>query len=205
MTLTIIEPATSTRLTTLASAKAELQVTDSADDAYLEMLIDQASDAVRSWCQRTFAAETVRETLYLSACTTALMLVRWPITTVVSVEINGEAEDPANIEIEGAGFLRRLADGRLVSWPAGRIVVEYQAGYVLPGEDNRTLPNDVERAALMIVRSTWFARDRDPMLRSTSEDIPGVLSRESAYQVATSGALPSDVEALLTNYRQVAI
>ncbi len=201
MALTITEPATATRLTTLAAAKVELQVTDGADDAYLAMLIDQASDAVRSWCQRTFAAETVRETIHLSACTTALMLARWPIITVVSVEIDGTAEDSANVEIEDAGFLHRLADSRLVSWPAGRIVVEYQAGYVLPGASGRTLPNDVERAALSLVKSSWFARTRDPMVRS--ETVEGAGSTD--YFSGTFSRLPPDVESLLSVYRNLTV
>jgi hypothetical protein len=205
MALTIIEAATEVRLTTLAAVKAELQVTKNTDDAYLNELIDQASDAVRSWCQRTFAAETVRETIHLSTCTTALMLSRWPITTIFSVEINGEAEDTANVETDEAGFLRRLTDGRLVFWPATRIVIQYRAGYVLPGQSGRTLPKAIERGVILTVKDAWHARERDPRLRSENEDIPGVMSRQAAYHVVRSWSLLPDVEALVSEYRQVAI
>jgi hypothetical protein len=34
-----------------------------------------------------------------------------------------------------------------VAWPAAKIVVAYAAGYVLPGDPQRNLPEDLERAA----------------------------------------------------------
>lgn len=200
MALTIIEAAGETKLTTLAAAKAELQVTSGADDAYLTTLIDQASDAVRSWCKRVFAVETVRESIYPDKPGTSLMLPRWPVVTIAGVTINGTAEDVANVEAEDSGHLFRIdASGCRMSWPSGRIVVEYRAGYVLPGRPGRTLPNDLERAALSLVKSNWFARTRDPMIRSETVDGAG----STDYFSGTASRLPPDVESLLSPYRNV--
>lgn len=200
MTLTIIEAADDKRLTTLPAVKAELQVTNGADDAYLAGLIDQASAAVASWCQRDFAAETVRETFRLAVPDTSIMLARWPVLSIVSITINGQAEDEANAEPETGGFLYRLNDdGNRVSWPSGRIVVEYRAGYVLPNEPGRTLPADIERAALSLVKAAWFARSRDPLIRS--ETVEGAGSTD--YFSGTVSRLPPDVESLLSPYRNL--
>ncbi|MBN9241906.1 MAG: phage head-tail connector protein [Mesorhizobium sp.] len=200
MTLTIIEAASDKRLTTLPTAKAELQVTSGADDAYITSLIDQASAAVLSWCQRAFAAETVRETFRLPAPDTSIMLARWPVLSAVSIEINGQTEDADNAEPEAGGFLYRLNDdGNRVSWPSGRIVIEYRAGFVLPNDPGRTLPADIERAALSLVKAGWFARSRDPLIRS--ETIEGAGSTD--YFSGTVSRLPPDVESLLSPYRNL--
>lgn len=200
MALTIIEAAAETKLTTIAAAKAELQVSSGADDAYLTTLIDQASDAVRSWCKRVFAVETVRESIYPDKPGKSLMLSRWPVVAITAVTINGVAEDVANVEAEDSGHLFRLdASGCRTSWPSGRIVVEYSAGYVLPGRPGRTLPNDIERAALSLVKGNWFARTRDPMIRS--ETVEGAGSTD--YFSGTVSRLPPDVESLLSPYRNV--
>lgn len=199
--LTIIAAAAETKLTTVAAARAELQVTSGADDAWLAQLIDQASDAVRSWCSRIFAVETVRESIYPDQPARSLMLARWPVVALTSLTINGTTEDVANVEAEDSGRLFRIdAGGYHTPWPSGRIVVEYSAGYVLPGLPARTLPNDIERAALSLVKASWFARTRDPLLRS--EEVPDVYS--AAWAVPSGrDALPPDVESLLSPYRNV--
>ncbi|MCO5132443.1 MAG: hypothetical protein M9932_18125 [Xanthobacteraceae bacterium] len=200
MALTIIEAAAETKLTTIAAAKAEMQLTSGADDAYLTTLIDQASDAVRSWCKRVFAIETVRESIYPDTPGKSLMLSRWPVVAIAAVTINGVVEDVANVEAEDSGHLFRLdASGCRASWPSGRIVVEYSGGYVLPGQPNRTLPNDIERAALSLVRGSWFARTRDPLIRS--EAVDGIGSTD--YFSGTVSRLPPDAESLLSPYRNV--
>ena len=46
-------------------------------------------------------------------------------------------------EIWNAGTLRRANADARVDWCADKIVVEYRAGYVLPGESDRTLPDEL--------------------------------------------------------------
>jgi hypothetical protein len=202
MALTIIEPAVETKLTTVAAVKAELQVSTGADDAYLTTLIDQASDAIRAWCKRAFAVETVREIIRPAAPGRPLMLSRWPVIEIISSTVNGTVEDVVNFEAEDSGQLLWLdSSGYRTSWPSGRIVVEYRAGYVLPGRPGRTLPNDIERAAISLVKGSWFARNRDPMIRS--ESVEGAGSTD--YFSGTVSRLPPDVESLLSPYRNVTL
>src|SRR5512132_4147159 len=88
--------------------------------------------------------------------------------------------------------------------PSQRSWLDYQAGYVLPGEPGRTLPDDIERAAIMLVKAAWFARTRDPLIRS--EDVSGITN--TTYWVGGFGngaSLPPDVEGLLAKHRQPVI
>lgn len=203
--LTIISPAESHRLTTLAAVKAELQVTGGTDDAYLSGLIDQASDMVQTWCSRTFALERVRETIDRRTGSESIMLSRFPVATIITATLGGQVIDPADIETEDGGFVYRLdGTGSRTGWQSGRFIIEYDAGFVLPDQPAPTLPKDIERAALTLVKGEWFARNRDPLIRS--EDVNGVSS--TTYWVGGFGAgasLPPDVEGLLAKHRQVLI
>lgn len=170
--LTVITPAASHDLTTVAAVKAELAVSGSGDDAWLADTITRASATVRRWCNRVFAAETVRETYRLARPVPELLLSRLPVVTIASVTVDGAAYASGSYEADvDAGVLRRLTErGRYQCWDAATTVVQYDAGYVLPGEPGRTLPEDVERATILLVKAGWHARIRDPMQRSTSVD-----------------------------------
>jgi hypothetical protein len=101
-----------------------------------------------------------------------------------------------------SGELWRLdgADHR-VAWPAAKIVVAYAAGYRLPGDPQRDLPEDLERACLETVKARWFARLRDPLAKS--EQVQGAASAN--YWVPSTGTddpgLPPSVVGLLQRYR----
>lgn len=204
--LTVTVAADHHRLATLAGIKAELQVTGGADDAFLSALIDRASATVRAWCSRTFALETLSETFRLSRPDDALLLSRWPVVAVTAIAEAGTTLSAADFETDtGKGLVYRLdgSDNRS-RWPAGKIVVEYQAGFILPGENGRTLPEDIEKAATLLVKADYFARSRDPLLKA--EDVSAVLS--TSYWVGgfgDGGSLPPDVEGLLSRYRQPAM
>lgn len=165
--LTVIASTEHRRLTTLARVKAELGITGGGDDAYLETLIDEVSAAIASWCRRTFARETVRQVFHVEGRAECLALARWPRIEIYAISIGDTSYTPAEFEADEAGLLYRLdASGNHRDWSRGRVTIEYSGGYVLPGDEDRDLPEDIERAALMLVRSDWFARERDPSLRS---------------------------------------
>jgi hypothetical protein len=204
--LDVITAATDRKLTTVAAVKADLGIVGTDQDARLGGLIDQYSAAIVGWCDRPFALETVRETLFERCATNGLMLARWPIVAVAAVSIEGIALDPADfIADKVAGILyRRGTTIRGEFWPAGESIVEYQSGYVLPSETERTLPHDVERAAIMLVKNAFFAVARDPAVRS--EDIEGVGT--TTWFAASGSAIdgmPLEVQGLLASYRRQGI
>lgn len=199
--LTVITPATSTALTTVARASAVLDLA-AGDAALLSIVIPQASQMVVDHCRRLFAQETVREVLREPACG-GVLLARAPVTAFVSVTHGDTVLTTADWEYDAArGVLRQLSGQFLGSWSAAPLTVEYTAGYTLPADTGSwTLPPAVERAAMLIIAAILANRDRDPMLRS--EEIPGV--RSVSYWVRESQALPSlEAETLLEPYRRIA-
>jgi hypothetical protein len=204
--LDVITAATDHKLTTVAAVKADLGIVGTDQDVRIGGLIDQYSAAIVGWCDRPFALETVRETLFERCASNGLMLSRWPIVAVSAVSIDGSALDPADfIADKVTGILyRRGTTFRGEFWPAGETIVEYQSGYILPGEASRTLPHDVERAAIMLVKGAYFGLGRDPALRS--EDVEGVGT--STWFAASGSAIdgmPLEVQGLLAGYRRQVI
>jgi uncharacterized phiE125 gp8 family phage protein len=197
--LTVIDHADTHRLITLASIKSELQVSGGADDAFLTSLIDQASATAESWCRRTFAEETVSETFYLDRPVSPIELTRYPVTEIAPVTVAGTVLDPAVYEVEeDTGWLYRLdASGGRCARFCGRVVVEYTGGYILPDAPQPTLPHDISRAAALLVKGAYFARTRDPAIRSESVEGAGSFG----YFSGAAGDLPPEVEALLRQYR----
>jgi hypothetical protein len=204
--LTIITPAAARALTTVDATKAELRETGAGDDGWFALSIDRATAAIEHWCRRSFAAETVRESVWLTGPAESVSLSRWPVLSVASLLEGGAPLPPDAFEVDGAaGLAYRLTgpDTRRM-WRAGRIVATYTAGYVLPGDPGRTLPEDLERAAIMLVRNWWYDRDRDPLVKAEQTDSIG---RTEYWVGAPAGGatLPPEVEGLLQPYRQIPV
>lgn len=195
MTISVIEPAQNARLTTVAAVRALGGSNLPTDDAVIEGLIDQASAAIVSQCGRSFARERISET-FRGAQSSVLMLSRWPVAEIVAVNAAAGPIAPDGYELDlPGGLLFRIIGGRAVVWPSSLVTVEYVAGYVLPGATGATLPEDVERAAVLMVRNAWIARGQDPFLRG--EDVAGIGSR--TYGIPT--AFPAEVSDLLAPWR----
>jgi hypothetical protein len=83
--------------------------------------------------------------------------------------------------------------GRLRAWSRPATIV-YSAGYA-------AIPDDLQEAVILLAKTRWFARARDPMVRS--ENVSGVY--EAAYWLGTGiggqGDLPIDVAEKLERYR----
>lgn len=204
MSVTVVEKAAHHRLTTVEAVKSEAEITDCAADVFLGDLIDQASAVIVNHCGRPFAIETVREAIELPCPSPSILPARWPFTELVSLKNNGQTIAVDGTETDDAGLVYRLdGAGDRIDWPRGYLLITYRAGYVVPGQPARTLPHDVERACLSLVKGAWFARGRDPLIRS--EDVDGVLA--TAYQVGgfSGSSLPPDVEGLLSNHRSYQI
>lgn len=79
-------------------------------------------------------------------------------------------------------------------WNALPIWIEYQAGY-------EEIPDDLSDATMQLIKARWFARTRDPGLRS--ENIAGAY--EAAYWFGSGpgseGDLPPNIMAMLDRYR----
>jgi hypothetical protein len=73
------------------------------------------------------------------------------------------------------GQLTRIdLDGYARKWPGLPLTVQYQAGFT-------TIPPPLQDCAIQLVKARWFARQRDPNVKS--ENIEGVYS--ASYQFGT--------------------
>jgi hypothetical protein len=95
------------------------------------------------------------------------------------------------------GELTRLsAAGLARSWGTVPVAALYPAGFTAS-----TLPPDVSDALILLVKARWFARNRDPLLRSAN--VEGVLAQTWALGAGLGAEtdFPPDVQAKLERYR----
>ena len=202
--LTVLTPASSRALTTLANVKDEIDVTVDDSDARLERWIAEESERIETYLGRVLAQEVVQETFrlhdranWLTGARDSLRLARRPVAAIASVEVDGVALATDDYELDAAaGLLYRLCGHRRVRWFGCTVVVRYTAGYA----SISALPRPIEAACLGLIRHRWAARGRDPMLRSLA--IPGVATEQ--YWVGTTGEdgdMPPEISALLDPFR----
>ncbi|KQO87333.1 hypothetical protein ASF33_02365 [Methylobacterium sp. Leaf92] len=224
MSVTVITAAKVRDLTTAANVRADLGLPAGAPaDDQIKRFIAQASASAASFCRRTFGRETVRERFEIDwrrRCdddAEGLLLSRAPAVQIVSVKVDGLTLAPSAYELTeqpaypvSLFYLRHLVDGEARAWIGRAVTVEYEAGWLLPGEsrgDPATttapdLPADVERAVIQLVGAAASASGRDMMVKS--EDVEGVGSR-SFYVQGSAASLPHpEAEATLAQYRRMA-
>jgi hypothetical protein len=195
--LTILSAAVSQDLTTLAAARTECGLTDTSDDAILLPLIRQASAACARYCGRPhFGREHYEQTENTSRSSGALILERDLEPTVVSVMAAGAAVSASDYELQAGGVLRRVgAHCYSWAWPVP-VVVNYYAGFTLL----TTLPDDIERACLTVLRGWYYARRRDPTIRTIASEGIGM----TAFAAPTSGdGFSAEAAAMLEPWRRL--
>lgn len=221
--LIVQTPAAKTDLTTLAAVKAELGLTDGKDNEWLSLQIQVASQVAVNYLNIveaddstvTLGQETLVETYrvhhsrYLSRRldserTEYLLLSRRPVTSIASVVQDGVTLDPTEYEVDGTGALKHLSSDRPTDWNGNKVIVTYTAGWLLPGQQGRNLPPDIESATIGLVKAAWYARKRDPNLKS--QNIPGVIDEAFFFRSPEPGApLPEEIAQKLNRHRQINI
>ena len=208
-TVTVITAARSHDLTTLTRAKRELGVSaeDHSRDADIREDITMASRMCAEYCGRPFGKERVQETIdvsgdgFLVSAGRLIVLARKPIVevhTLTEVETDLVLDTDYYIYSED-GMISRGTRGLPGRWLRGQLTVEYTAGYELLDE----VPWSYERACLIMLRSLWFSRGRDPAIRAV--DIPDVGSRTYASGSSDSSGMgiPLEAQQLLQRHRRM--
>lgn len=209
---TVVTAAASTEMTTVATMRRELG-TVTAADVDIRRWIQQQSAAALRHLDRRLAKETALDVFRADRHEhrtfngvwrpiDALLLSEWPVSSLVSVVEDGVTLDlDADVELDAdRGWLWRLDGDSQIAWSSAKISVTRIAGYEMIDE----LPQDLERAVIIMVKSALFAAARDPTLKQ--ESVPGVL--ENAYWVGAVGenpAIPPEALALLDPYRRIAV
>lgn len=196
--LVVITPNANRDLTTVAAVKADLGIVGSVDiDAKLAIHITQASNLIAEYCNRVFAIETVEETLRHPSACDPFILSRYPVVAITSVVEGGKTLHAEDYEVDKAsGIVLRQRSGLSSQWASGSTKFTYIAGYELPA----SAPPALVRAAIEMVKQSYYAGGRDPMIRSDTTE--GVGSTE--YFNTSSRAITGAIADMLEPYRKVA-
>jgi hypothetical protein len=185
-------------LTTLKTVKDLLKVKTGARDFELRGFIRQASSIAAKHCKRVFAKETVTETL---RCVRKpfVALQRYPVSSIISVTADGSILASSSYEVDSdRGMLYQLSGKARISWCYEELIINYVGGYDLLKGAN-PLPDDVEKAALELVKAMYHASSRDPAVKS--EEIPGVMSKTYYVgELSPDGPLPPLMVQYLEQY-----
>lgn len=214
-----------TDLIELSVVKTELGISGSGDDAALERLIAVATDRISAYCDRLFHYSAAISEKVAGHGTPLLRVSRTPLLAVTSVTIDDTALASTEFEIAGdgaAGLIARKAstyEARLWPWTAisrpditqdplpgselRSITVVYTGGWVTAPQKAadgalpaRSLPYDVEQAALEAIVSWWRRRGEDKNI--TLEAVEGA---QVSYGRGVA-ALPEFVKEMLEQYRR---
>jgi hypothetical protein len=213
--VTVTAASDSLRLAGLPAVRAALAGAEASDETLLRDL-DSVSATIANHCRRTFARQTYRQTFRPTRETDALRLAHYPVVAITSVTSANVLLDPAtDYETDtdpaspaNAGLLYRLFGDRRRCWASYKVVVEYQAGWVLPDQSKigdadagePDLPSDIEDSAASLVKLVWFGHGRDPAVRR--EDLPGVIMQQFwVGDLPGDPALPGDIRRKLEPYR----
>lgn len=199
MTIEVITAAIDKDLTTIEAVKDVLGITDTDTDEFFTTLITRASKAAVQFCRREFAKEQVKETIHGTG-TARLWLERMPLVSITSVTYEGTAVDADEYAIErhGKGTVLRENKWTLNTYgddiPKPDWEITYWAGWALPSQLDRDLPEDIEQACIEMVKTWYYARCRDGSLRT--EEVVDV------WQGTYSGqAIPMAAKQLLNPWR----
>jgi hypothetical protein len=223
----VLVPPVLTDLTTLATVKLDMDISDTLNDAYILRLIRRASSIVQGYCKRDFAMQTWQSTFRLDApiggssdiCfpplqrTLPLNLGSCPVASILSAvtDVATLVQDTDYELAAKAGqifALNQQGSGTRSSWQFQYLTVQFMAGFWLPidsttplptGYMASTLPDAVEQAAIELVRARWYARKRDPMLRTRDQ---GSVGSESYWvgKIGIDAEMPDEVASLLLPY-----
>lgn len=193
----ILSAAATNDLTTLATVKHELAISDgdspSPHDERLTELISTASDIVAQFCNRdTFGRQTIEQTEYLRQPTQGIVLAFDINPAITSVTLNDVELSPTEYVLDGSILRQPIpvwpSNSCWSGWHGGKIVIVYDAGFILPpgGSPPSDLPRAIERACMDIVFSFWGSSTRDQTVRSETVDGVGSI----AYATSGASALP---------------
>ncbi len=136
-----------TMLTTIDTVKMQLGITGTAEDDRLDFIVKAVSAAIESYCKRAFGKTDYEHTFY-PTYNKYLYLEEYPIREVQKVTLGDDELDATDYKVQ-KGRLRKKEG----TWNK-EVIVEYTAGYVLPGDEDteaappiiRDLPYDLEAA-----------------------------------------------------------
>lgn len=211
MAVTVTTPASATDLTTLSAIKDALQLEVDTFDAMLQRLISAATDTISQYAGRVYARQSYQE-IVAGTNWPNLALTHTPIVGTPTIIIDSEPVTDFSVQDAEAGILYRQLGWDKKAWVGWmveqytlpsteelNITVDYTAGYLLPGEDDRDLPFDVEQACITTV-CDWYRRHQrgggDVQSRKVGD--LSITYRDAVTNGGSPMAIPPDARALIS-------
>lgn len=218
MSIEVLEPAPSTMLTTVERVKARLGISNDSQDEMIEEMIKAASDFVVKFCGREFALQRVKESL-VSKGVPELLLSLTPVVDFEFVEFDDTVIEDVTLYDAEAGIIQRRSGFRSTTIPNRTIDfapsnyhekrwhVTYTGGYILPSygvsQGPRTLPYDLERAVLEIVKTELTSLQFDGTLKSYRiGDTAITWERGAGSRDSVQALVPNSALAILRYYQR---
>lgn len=201
MSFEVTSPAPDLNILTVEELRAAVGLAsdDDSQDVKLETLGKRVSSMITAACHvakdginpPTLLLEGCIDSYRLKCSQHALYLSRRPIYQMISVtEAGSVLEQDVHYEVETAsGKLTRLSGDDVICWPAGRIVIEYDAGFP-------AVPEDLKAIAAQLAGGYWADDGVDPMEKRLRVD--GVVELERWVDASANPQMPKDImQALL--------
>lgn len=174
---TVSSAAAGFALTDLSTAKDEIAVTDTTDDAWLTRAIAQVSRSVMNYCSRTFWPESLSDLCYIEqdpypyqtpGGVAPLQLSRFPLLSMSSV-LQTIALNTTQALVSGTDFTVDNDRGQLIrlnpftgvatTWEALPVTAAYTAGFGAVAAENHTVPSGAS-PQLTVTNQEYWSFDR---------------------------------------------
>lgn len=181
-------------LVTLNLAKGHLAIplSNTAEDARVELFINAASDRASTYCNRIFVLDDYTESHH-GRRQNILLPLQYPINSVAELRIAGDRNwtDAANLIDASKYFIGDGSDSIIYDgiFPNGfgNVRIIYNAGYV-------TIPSDLQLACLWFVE--WFYRHR------TSENMGKTSISKGDESIGILAEAPKMILQILDDYKR---
>ncbi len=215
--LTVRTSSTGDGLTTVDALKQHLGLTTTSEDEKLADAILAASAAVATYIGYYPLRQSYRETVAGYGSRT-LMVSRTPLTTITTMYYGS-----TGLVVDATEYVIDNAEAGLIvrdlgfPWSAGvewdldshvvpgserkSFIIDYTAGWVFTTDADRTLPHDLEHAALEGAKSLYLGRARDGDIAAKTVGDLSVTYRRQGDKPA--GSLPDESLSLLERYRRL--
>ena len=214
-------------LATLSDVKTLAGITDTTQDARLELIINNVSSQIATYCQRQFKKNTYTGEILPPSNRQLLILRNWPVVSVTSITQDGQAITDYTLESKyaesgflyresgwmGRGIYRSVLTDDLVAM-AHNIQVTYVAGFLLPGDvgyiagDPASLPLDLQYACEMMTLALYMQARRnnwDGLQSLTEGGLSYTWGTQNNQATNNASGLLAAHAGILSKYRRVVV